>query len=130
MIGGHLRWPALFFVLANTSCGGSDLTLPNEGQPAAINVVRGDRQNGTVGQPLPDSPVVRITDRFDNPVAGAEVTWTADNGGSVDPAASTTDADGRAATTRTLGTQPGTFTTQAAVTGSTVNPAIFVATGL
>lgn len=112
------------------SCGGSDLTLPNEGQPAKLTVVRGDRQNGTVGQPLPDSLVIRVTDRFDNPVAGAEVTWSADNGGSVAPTTSTTDGDGRASTTRILGADPGTFPTRATVTGFTGDPAVFVATGL
>ena len=67
MIRGSARWASLFSILAIISCGGSDLTLPNEGQPAKLAVVRGDRQNGTVGQPLPDSFVIRVTDRFDNP---------------------------------------------------------------
>jgi hypothetical protein len=136
MIGIRLRRRALLSVLAIisclaiVSCGGSDLTLPNEGEPAALTVVRGDRQNGTVGQALPDSLVVRVTDRFDNPVPGAQVTWTADNGGSVDPASSATDGDGRAATMRTLGPEPGTYTTQATVTGFNGDPAVFVTTAL
>jgi adhesin/invasin len=122
--------PALLVVLAISACGGSDLTLPNEGQPAAVAIVRGDQQNGTIGQVLPDSLVVRVTDRFDNPVAGAEVTWTADNGGSVNPATSTTDSDGRAATTRILGTVAGTFTTHVTVAGFTGDPVVFVANAL
>src|SRR6185312_5219067 len=128
MIRRSARWFSLLSILAIISCGGSDLTLPNEGQPAKLTVVRGDGQNGTVGQPLPDSLVIRVTDRFDNPVAGAEVTWSADNGGSVAPATSTTDADGRAATTRILGADPGTFPTRATVTGFSGDPAVFVAT--
>ncbi len=130
LTGRGLPWSSLLIALAITSCGGNDLTLPNEGEPAALAVVRGDRQNGTVGQALPDSLVIRVTDRFDNPVAGAEVTWIPDNGGTVDPSSSITDGGGRAATMRILGDQPGTYTTQATVTGFTGDPLVFVTTGL
>jgi Invasin, domain 3/Filamin/ABP280 repeat/Bacterial Ig-like domain (group 1) len=115
--------------LGITSCGG-DLVLPNEGQPAALTAVRGDRQNGTVGQALPDSLVVRVTDPFGEPVPGAEVVWVAEDGGSVDPATAKTDAAGQAATMRTLGAQPGTYTTRASVTGLTAAPVLFLTTGL
>ena len=125
-----MRRLALLSVLGITSCGGGDLFLPNEGQPAVLTVVRGDRQNGTVGQALPDSLVVRVTDRFGDPVPGAEVVWAADNGGSVNPATANTDGAGRAATMRTLGTQPGSYTTRASVTGLNGDPVIFVTTGL
>ena len=125
-----MRALGLLAVFALASCGGGDLMLPNEGQPASLAVVRGDRQNGTVGQALPDSFVVRVTDRFGDPVPGAEVTWVADNGGSVDPGVDTTDGAGRAATLRTLGAQPGTYTTRATVAGLEVEPTIFVATAL
>jgi len=125
-----MRRLAFLSLLGITSCGGGDLVLPNEGQPAALTVVRGDRQNGPVGQALPDSLVVRVTDPFGNAVAGAEVVWVADNGGSVDPATVNTDAGGQAATMRTLGAQPGSYTTQASVTGLNGDPVIFVTTGL
>ena len=125
-----MRRLAWLSVLGIASCGGGDLVLPNEGEPAALTVVRGDRQNGTVGQALPDSLVVRVTDRFDQPVPGAEVVWVADNGGSVDPATAQTDGAGRAATMRTLGGQPGTYTTRVSVTGLAGDPLIFVTTGL
>ena len=130
MITSSLRGIGLLSLLAIISCGGGDLTLPNEGQPAALAPVRGDQQNGTVGLPLPDSLVIRVTDRFNNPVPGAEVTWTADNGGSVDPATSTTDGDGRAATTRILGTTPGAFTTHVTAAGFTGDPVVFVSNAL
>ena len=130
MIGRGLRRLGLLWVFALASCGGGDLVLPNEGQPATVTVVRGDRQNGTVGQPLPDSLVVRVTDRFGDPVPAAVVTWAPDNGGAVDPATATTDGAGRAATLRTLGGQPGTYTTRAAVTGLESQPVIFVTTAL
>jgi adhesin/invasin len=130
MIGGGVRKLAMLALLALAGCGGDNLVLPNEGQPANLAIVRGDRHNGTVGQALPDSLVIRVTDRFNNPVPGAEVTWTADNGGAVDPSTGTTDGAGRAATMRTLGSQPGTYTTQATVTGFAGEPAVFITTGL
>lgn len=125
-----MRRLVLLWVVGVAACGGDNLVLPDEGQPAKVDVVRGDRQNGTIGQALPDSLVVRVTDRFGEPVPGAEVAWAADNGGAVDPATATTDGAGRAATMRTLGSQPGTYTTRAAVTGLPGDPLIFVTTAL
>src|SRR4051794_19302485 len=69
------------FVLVLTSlaaCGGGELTLPNQGQPSEIALVRGNRQTGTTDEPLGDSLVVRVVDRFGAPVVGAEVVWTAE----------------------------------------------------
>ncbi len=112
------------------SCGGDDLTLPNEGQPAELSAVRGNGQNGTVGAPLGDSLVVRVFDRFGSPIDGIEVSWTAEVGGSVEPAIAVTDADGRAGTQRTLGAQPGTYTTVATVAELPDAPVIFTTTGV
>ena len=89
-------------LLALVACGGGDLTLPNEGQPANVSVVSGDGQTGTILEPLPDSLVVQVTDRFGNPVPGVEVTWAAEGGGDVQPATAVTGSDGRAATQRIL----------------------------
>ena len=116
--------------LVAVSCGGDDLTLPNEGQPADIRVVRGNGQNGTIGEPLADSLVVVVVDRFGNPVPGIEVTWTAEDGGAVDPAVDTTGPDGRAGTRRTLGAQPGTYTTIAAAAALPDSPVIFTTTAV
>ncbi len=116
--------------VAAAACGGSDLTLPNEGQPAEIHIVRGDRLNGTVGEPLGDSLVVRVEDRFGNPVPGVEVSWRAEDGGSVDPESSVTDAGGRAGTQRVLGEDPGVYTTVATVAALPQSPAVFTNTGV
>jgi adhesin/invasin len=112
------------------SCGGDELTLPNEGQPSEIVVLRGDEQNGTVGQAVADSLVVQVRDRFGDPVSGVEVTWTAEFGGSVEPATSTTDASGRAGTQRILGEQPGIYTTVAMVSALPEVPVVFRTTGV
>ena len=101
--------------VAALACGGDDLTLPNEGTPSVIRLVRGDGQNGTIGQPLADSLVVRVEDGFRNPVPNVEITWSAEDGGSVDPVTATTGADGQAGTRRILGEEPGTYSTVASV---------------
>lgn len=110
------------------ACGGDDLTLPSQGEPALLEPIGGDRQNGTVGEPLTNELVVRVLDRFNDPVPGVIVRWTAEGGGSVDPAESTTDSRGRAATRRILGSTPTTYVTIAAVEG--VEDARFTSTAL
>jgi hypothetical protein len=115
-----------------TACGGGDLALPNQGQPASITAVRGKRQTGTIGAPLPDSLVVQVKDRFGDPVNGATITWTAEVGGSVNPATSVTSAQGMAATQRVLGVEVATYVTTAAIQGEgdLPDPEVFVATGV
>ncbi|MGH3370153.1 MAG: Ig-like domain-containing protein [Nocardioidaceae bacterium] len=123
-------WLLLLATLATGACGGGDLVLPSEGQPAELAVVRGNGQNGTIGEALGDSLVVRVTDRFGNPVRGVEVTWTAEGGGTTDPVSTMTGVDGRAATLRTLGTEPGSYTTVATVAGLADAPVIFTNTAV
>jgi hypothetical protein len=132
-----LRRPAwagrLCLVLAGlTACGGGDLSLPNQGQPAEITAVRGTRQSGTIGAPLADSLVVQVKDGFGDPVSGATITWTAEVGGSVNPATSVTSVQGMAATQRVLGVDVGTYVTTAAIQGEgdLPDPVVFVATGV
>ena len=87
--------------------------LPNEGQPAEILAVGGDDQTGTILEPLPDSLVVQVRDRFGSPVSGIRIAWSAADGGQVSPSSSVTDAGGRASTERVLGAEPGTYGTTA-----------------
>ena len=119
---------ALSLTALTFACGGGDLTLPNEGEPAALEVLDGDDQDGTVGEPLGKPLVVRVTDRFGDPVPEVVVQWSAQNGGGVDPVESTTDAQGRASTQRTLGAEPATYVTLATVDGVD-DPATFTSTG-
>ncbi|MBA3319430.1 MAG: Ig-like domain-containing protein [Gemmatimonadales bacterium] len=119
---------ALALAILTAACGGGDLTLPNEGEPAEIEIFGGNRQNGTVGEALGESLTVMVTDRFGEPVDGASVTWSAEGGGTVDPAQSVTTADGRAGTQRVLGPQPTTYFTVASVEGL-ADPVTFMSTG-
>lgn len=120
---------ALSLATLTFACGGDDLTLPSEGEPAAMEIADGDRQNGTVGEALGEELVVLVTDRFGDPVADVVVRWTAEGGGAVDPAESTTDAGGRASTRRILGAEPTTYFTIATVEGLS-EPVTFTSTGL
>jgi hypothetical protein len=120
---------ALGLALLASACGGEDLTLPNQGEPAALEIFDGDRQNGTVGQALGESLVVQVTDRFGDPVPGVTVRWSAEGGGSVSPTESTTDAQGQASTERVLGAEPSTYFTIATVEGLEP-PVTFTSTGL
>ena len=84
------RWIASVVLLALGACGGGDLVLPNEGQPAQVEGISGDSQTGTILEPLADSLVVKVTDRFGNPVPGIEISWSSADGGDVRPASSVT----------------------------------------
>jgi hypothetical protein len=111
------RLVALPVLLSAVGCGGGDLVLPSEGQPAQLAMVDGDEQTGTILASLPESLVVLVTDRFGNALNGIQVTWTPDGGGSVNPPTSLTGPNGRASTDRILGSDPGTYHTTATAAG-------------
>jgi adhesin/invasin len=92
--------------------------------------VGGDSQSVQVLLPLPDSLVVQAVDRFGNGVPGVQVTWEAKNGGEVSPETVTTGADGRAATQRMLGGDPGLYATNARAQDLAGSPIAFTATGI
>ncbi|HEU0298532.1 MAG TPA: Ig-like domain-containing protein, partial [Longimicrobium sp.] len=95
--------------LAGCENGGTD---PEDRVPAAVNVVSGNAQQGTAGQPLSQPVLVRVVDDRGRPVPGAAVNFVVTaGGGTVSDATVTTDADGRAATQWTLGTQAGSAQT-------------------
>ena len=82
-----------------------------------IAPVSGDNQSAQVGATLPAPLVVQVADAFGNPIAGVDVAWSADGGGSVSSATTTTGADGQTSVTRTLGNTAGTQRTPRAWTG-------------
>src|SRR5205814_2309452 len=108
---------------ATATVAGKDTTVTfsvNATAAGASQMTRagGDGQTGTVGTTLPTQVSVRVTDQFNNPVAGVTVTWTPATGsGSVNPTTSTSNTSGIAATTWTLGTVAGTQTVQATGAG-------------
>jgi len=56
-------------------------------------------------QPVDEPPVVRVVDRYGNPVPGVRVRWDPSGGSTVSDETVQTDADGRATVTWTLGRQ-------------------------
>lgn len=83
---------------------------------AAIALVAGSSQRTLAGKALPQSVVVRATNRRGAAATGKRVTFRLSDGqGAVDPASALTDADGRARTTWTLGSNPGRQTLLASV---------------
>jgi adhesin/invasin len=91
------------------ACGGGDLVLPSDGQPAAIEIVRGDGQSGRVGVALADPVVALVSDAQGRPVTGVPVAFAfqGETDASVAPDAASTGADGRAAFQVTMGTRVG-----------------------
>jgi alpha-tubulin suppressor-like RCC1 family protein len=69
---------------------------------AAVAVLQGDNQSGSVLSPLPIAPSVRLVDTLGNPRAGVPITFTATTNGRVANAAASTSSDGVAS--------PGTWT--------------------
>jgi hypothetical protein len=96
------------------------------GVGALLELVSGNNQVAAVGSALADSLVVRVTDDKGNPVAGVEVQWTVDGGGSISPASVLSGADGTAAAERVLGNASGPQSAQASSAG--IAPVTFTQT--
>ena len=74
------------------------------GPAAALSVISGSSQSGTVGTVLPLPLVVQAKDSFGNKVSGASVTFSDSYGGSFSPNPATTVSNGEASTVFTLPT--------------------------
>lgn len=94
--------------------------------------VSGDNQFATADSPVAQPLVVRVADRFGNPVSGHAVAWSASGDASVNPPNTTTGANGETSTQLTLGSTPGIpYTVQAtAAVVTTGSPATFTGTAL
>lgn len=100
--------------LTIAACGGDDIILPKDGEPARIAAVVNNPLRGTVGRELGESLVVEVTDPGGRPVSNVEVLFVPPSGAVVAPANSvTTGSDGRAAVHYILGTAAGQQTVEA-----------------
>ena len=88
--------------------------------PAAIVLVSGGGQNGTVGTALAAPAVVQVNAADGTGLPDVAVTFAAPSGASVGTATVTTDANGRASTTLTLATGAGTQSFSATAAGFNV----------
>lgn len=121
---GLLFAPAAAALTALTGCGG-DLTLPDAtGAGLALAVVAGDRQQGTVGEPLPQPVIVLVRTEGGQPMANREVAFAPAEGQvtSFAPDTAITGSDGRAVTQWVLGTAPGQYTAVATIVAETDAP--------
>jgi len=97
------------------------------GNPSNVRIVSGNEQVALPGTTLPELLVVEVVDGSGNAVVGAAVTWVVTaGGGSLAPPTGTTDENGRASTSWTLGPGTGANAAQAVVSG--VGQATFTAT--
>ena len=76
--------------------------LARPGAPHAVVVQRGNAQKGAAGSTLTQPIVLRVADRFDNPVAGATVTFVPAHGSMTDSVFAT-DSLGRVSARWTVG---------------------------
>jgi plastocyanin len=97
--------------------------------PAVITVVSGDNQSAFQGQPLGSALVVRVANATNQALQNITVSWTVtQGGGTLGSATSTTDAQGQASNTYTVGGSAGANQVQAAVQSNTAINTPFNAT--
>ena len=95
--------------------------------PQSVTKVSGDEQQGAPGASLANPFVVSVLDQNGAAFPGAAVTFAVTAGeGTLSPTTATTDENGRAASTLTLGSRPGANTAVATVAG--LDPVTFTAT--
>lgn len=117
--------PGLTFLVAGCSDG---LTLPDQSEPAHIEIVSGTNQAGSLGTMLAEPLVVRVTDSERRPVPERKVAFTlVGSDGEVSPDTALTDADGRATVRWVLGNSVGTQRLDARVIGPAPLTVSFVA---
>jgi hypothetical protein len=103
----------------------------NAGAPDTLSPASVQSQPGRRSQPVAEAPVVRVVDRYGNPVPNASVAWQVTSGrGEVGAPNSPTDADGKATVTWNLGSSIGVQKLTAAIGTATGSPVIFTATVL
>ena len=86
--------------------------------PKAFWIITGDKQQGLIGEALPNPIIVEVRDQSGAPMPDVEVTFSVGSGGgTLSVTSAMTDNDGRAESILTLGTDPGTNSVEVAVKG-------------
>jgi hypothetical protein len=116
--------PLVLLVGLVGACGGDGGTSPSE---LTISAHAGRNQNGPASAPLPQALAALVRNASGDPVAGQTVSWTTTDG-SVDPASSTTDESGVAATAWRLGSTTGVQEVRASLASGDGPPVSFTAT--
>lgn len=125
---------ATLAILAFISGCGDATSGPTSVQPqdfaAALKLISGNQQTGTVGAALSEVLSVKVVDAGGQPVQGATVLWQVrSGGGTITPAASTSSVSGLSTVVWTLGTTLGANKAVAILQGNYVlDSAVFTAT--
>ena len=91
----------------------ASLPLP---MPTDLSIVSGDNQSDLTGEALANPFVAEVRDQYDAPMEGITVTFVVSaGGGTLSATTATTNADGQAESTLTLGDDPGTNTVDVSV---------------
>ena len=114
-------------MLASAGAGDGTVKLWNTSEwmwtrPWTLVKISGDNQQGTPGEALTNPFVVEVRDQYGNLLPDAQVAFTVTTGegglsGRFNGETATTDANGRAQSTLTLGPNPGTSIVEASVSG-------------
>ena len=93
-------------------------TIDEQATPHILTKVSGDGQGGQTSERLAKPFVVSVLDQNESAFAGAVVSFSVTaGGGTLSAITATTDANGRARSTLTLGSEPGTNTVAVTVAG-------------
>lgn len=134
MFDRRSRWAVLLLTacVAMVAAACASGTTEPKGNAAAshIQIVSGNGQVGLVGQTLSAPLTVKVTSSTGAPLAGVTVTFTVTSGAaSVAPGTATTDVNGQAKTTVTLGSSPGSVQINATVNGTTLVASFVITIG-
>lgn len=103
----------------------TDPTVPAELRQAQLAVTAGDGQTAAVGRQLPAALGVAVTSQAGKSLPGVVVMFAVTGGaGTIEPASTTTDSTGAAASRLTLGATPGLVTVTATVAGTDLRAAL------
>ena len=96
----------------------AEATTP-QSVPTTVSIISGDNQSGVTDETLTNPFIVEVRYRDELPLAGLIVTFTVlTGGGTLSATTATTDANGQAESTLTLGNDSGTNTVEASAENS------------
>ena len=125
LTGNPLNYASLHTHIPAMQAKGIQVYFDQRTYPA-LDIISGAGQQASGGESLAHPLVVAAIDANGTPMPGVPVTFTVTQGnGELSTTTATTDANGRAETTFTLGSDPGTHSVRASGTGG--SPVTFIA---
>jgi len=125
---GISRHSVAILIIGVLGCASDDLLLPDPpggGENVHMSKLRGDGQEGTVGEQLPEPVAVQILSPRELPVVGREVAFViTSTTGEVSPDTAVTNSEGTATAHWVLGNAPGQYTIQARLVGDTASQSL------